>query len=458
MSSFDDSFSTFIDHYILLLAARFRAPIHTWVPNCTSSHGKPSTVDAASMSWAMVAKNVQAMLVCSAAQTPSERQQLKHVEVRFFTPQVCRERAMYLQWKLQKEAKKKEPAPTAKDKVSGTSAPPSSFDVTKDSLANDIRDLFEVVRQQLPSAVLETSSDDEASEEDSSSGDDAKPVDVDELWKSSKKGGHNSGDKVSALHLQAKNIMNVNVRSDEQVAKEREIASARDAMLTKVQAMQVEFFSKFKRWIDVPLEMTSAVKAAGEEKEEEAAKGRSTSPFASPPTQQHSKKLPSLSQRSAPSTSSSRPTAPSEASEMIEALRQRFRSSASRAHRTSMPNEEEQEEQGVYFRYRPSAGVGEKALGQGLPYPPFPGGDDLDLPPDSPYVLPYKPRQGPVAGEPNEVKLSALPGGGGPRGMGTAGPRVPIAGKNVFTVTKETPAPKLEGRRAERARIIEYED
>eukprot|EP00796_Vickermania_ingenoplastis_P004952 gene4953-3553_t len=251
MSSFDDSFSTFVDHYILLLAARYKAPIHTWTGR--SATQMPFSADPASDAWALVAKSVQEVMTSARTQTPAERQQLKHVDVGFFTPRVCRERAMYLQWKIHK-AEASRPTKAKKGGGGGAEAEappeqgPSSFDVTKHSLKNDVTALFDAVRRNLPSAAVDASS---------SSGEDADGdvaiVDVDAC-----RGKRAKSDEVSAFHLQASTIVKVAMRSDEEVRRDADMAKARDALLTRIQEMQTEFFTQHRRWVDVPVELLDA--------------------------------------------------------------------------------------------------------------------------------------------------------------------------------------------------------
>lgn len=235
MASLDDaSFSSFIDHYILLLSARFNAPIHTWTGRITTRANAAD--DPSFAAWRLVSRSVQDVLSSTGTQTPQEREQLKHIDPGMFTPQVCRERAMYLQWKIQKTAadrkQRRDPgALEAKKKAAsspGTAAnKPSTFDVTKQT--SEISDLLKAVRNQLPSVAVDSSSDDD--------GDDG---------------------EVEAFFLQSSNIVNVPMRTDDQVQRDLEVSTARDAMLAKIQDMQAEFFEKHRRWVDVPANVLDA--------------------------------------------------------------------------------------------------------------------------------------------------------------------------------------------------------
>lgn len=337
----NDSFSDFIDHFILVLAARFRAPLYTW--DGVTLGGKE-----ASLAWNYVSRNVQLLLSTRACLTPAERQEVQHVDPLYFTPSVCRERVMYLQWKLKEERKAKklleasvnasQPAPTLSTSTAAGQAPPapSTFDITKDSLTDTVTNIYDSVRQLLPSSLLDPSEDDEEEEEQntharedhlgneaplpsslSSSStlpkpaphvggtgtdrdrkeeeEDVVPNDVDAIRRGAKQffrpptfqppsppcaeargdakplstdGAVQEDEKKSvepekntrkpkdegltSFQLEASHIVRVPMRSDAQVQREKEVALARDAMLTKMQDMQTAFFQQFRRWVDLP--------------------------------------------------------------------------------------------------------------------------------------------------------------------------------------------------------------
>lgn len=173
----EDSYSDFLDHFILLLAARFHAPLHTW-----DGVRHPLLGSDATVAWQLVSRNVQLLLSAQACQTSAEKQELKHVEPHFFTPRVCRERAMYLKWKIQKQKERRRKNRAGKQECDASDSPMlrsalsdpsrtvgghSSFDITKDSLTEKVTSLYDAVRQHLPSSLLEDSeSDDDADEEE----------------------------------------------------------------------------------------------------------------------------------------------------------------------------------------------------------------------------------------------------------------------------------------------------
>lgn len=476
MTSFDDTFSGFLDHYILLLAARFKAPIHTWNGRTTSG----LIDDPASTAWTMVSRCVQEVMNASSTQTPSERQQLKHVDVALFTPQVCRERAMYLQWRIQKEERaRKESKKTRKSKKGGeeeANGGPSSFDVTKDSLSNDVMSLFDAVRRNLPSALLERDSGSD-SDSDTDEDNNLDVVDVDLARKrvaaAAKKGG-----EVSAFYLQAGTIVDVPMRSDEQVKQDREMAKARDAMLSKVQDMQTDFFNKYRRWVDVPADLMDAPpvmtmpigRADGPEPRPVPPLNAghplhhhtsSSLPSASVGRTTHSHPPPPHSQVETPTTppsgfgsAATATTMPSDASEMLQELKRRM--NVDRPSRPSAMTDE-----GIEAMYANSA-----------PPPPMdvhlPGGPFSSSRPDSTLTGKTTMPPSTSSSSPTASPPQALRGSGAAvsrfGGQPSASAPVPHSGtasstsSNVHKVTKETAAPTVAGRRAGRLQVLEYDD
>lgn len=270
--TFDGSFSSFLDHLILLLAARFKAPLDDVdaVSNEESAEHDHSQEEAPqyAAAWELVAGNVRAVL--AAPHTKDERAQLIHVDPLSFTPNVCRERALYLQWRLQRAhhaqtaARKanasrraahgkadatvhpscEEPAVDTTSGKKENDVGPSLFDVTQDSIKDTVSAIFDAVRRSLPSTLLDDVN--EGTDSDSE----------DEGHDGAAQRSEENPKSASGVHTGATTtIHDVFVRREDEAQKDLSLAKAREAFLTKVQAMQAEFFAEHHRWIDVPVEM-----------------------------------------------------------------------------------------------------------------------------------------------------------------------------------------------------------
>ncbi|RNF05319.1 uncharacterized protein Tco025E_07795 [Trypanosoma conorhini] len=241
MTAFSQGFNSFIDNYILLLAARFNAPL-----------------DAASLSegdhddpWEKVSRCVRDVLFHPL--TEAEKREVAHVDVSLFDAQACRGRALYFQWRLQEDAaaaataRKADAAPGAplqstKEMNGGGSVhavAPAPFDITKDSLRDEVERIYTTVRMNLPSTFALPSSADGAA---SNHGED---------------GGSGEGDAGEGEE-EVLDAVDFPLRTEDEVQRDLAIAEARDALLTKVQQMQAEFYAQHRRWVDVPLDMDLA--------------------------------------------------------------------------------------------------------------------------------------------------------------------------------------------------------
>ncbi|RNF05846.1 hypothetical protein TraAM80_04313 [Trypanosoma rangeli] len=248
MTTFSQGFSSFIDNYILLLAARFNAPL-----------------DAASISgcehdesWEKVSHCVRDVLLHP--KTEAEKREVAHLDASLFDAQACRGHALYFQWRLQEEAA------TAATTIRGSAPPserlqstkkiarghsshavaPSSFDITKDSLRDEVERIYTTVRMNLPSTLnLPLPSNEAATNCCDDDDGDVRLADDGE-------GDEEEGnDEVLAA-------VDFALRTKEEVDRDLTIAEARDVLLTKVQQMQAEFFAQHRRWVDVPLDMVLA--------------------------------------------------------------------------------------------------------------------------------------------------------------------------------------------------------
>ncbi|CAD2214160.1 hypothetical protein, conserved [Angomonas deanei] len=112
-----ESFSVFIDHYILLSMARYDV----------------SAEDDDVEKWNTVSESVQYML--RGPCTAKERSEVGHVDAHHFSGKVCRQRALFLLWK-------KEERPSE-----------GSFDITRHSIKSNVEKLFDTVRHSLPTTM-----------------------------------------------------------------------------------------------------------------------------------------------------------------------------------------------------------------------------------------------------------------------------------------------------------------
>ncbi|KEG11653.1 hypothetical protein DQ04_02401070 [Trypanosoma grayi] len=248
MPAFEHNFSTFIDHYILLLAARFDAPLDA-AALCCGDDAEP---------WEQVAMCVRDMLARPV--TAAEKREVAHVDASFFDAGVCRGRALYFKWRLQEEAaaatavasphtsakastgaqKVKNGASAATTAaVSAVATVPSNFDITRQSLANEVQEIYAAVRASLPSTLGLQQHGDTCGNDDTNEADE------------------DDNDVVDTVDFA--------FRTEEEEERDRVVADARDAFLTKIQTMQTEFFLKHKRWVDVPFDIADDASAAREE-------------------------------------------------------------------------------------------------------------------------------------------------------------------------------------------------
>jgi hypothetical protein len=183
----------FMDNYIVILAGRYGAPI-----DCDSFSVENATA------WGLVARAVQTAL--QHPLTDSERQQLKYVDPLNFTAEVCHHRAAYLLWKARRAA------------ADAKGNQPSGFKVTQHSIADEIALIYQNARASLPSIAL---------------GDDEEDDD----------------DVVEPLHIMPQ-------KTAQEIARDQQLAEAEDELMRKVQELQVDFFGKHRKWVEVPLSIT----------------------------------------------------------------------------------------------------------------------------------------------------------------------------------------------------------
>lgn len=241
MSTEADSFSAYLDHLILLLAARFHAPLELSVDELLPSAAQsPATAQSP---WELVAKAVQQAL-CT-PQTPQERRSVRQLDPHHFTAAVCRERTGYLQWKLQ-ETRRHRRAARATESHPAVATPPNAsgpgaaaapavkeqpYDVTRDSLHNDVLTLYALVRQSLPSTLGGADSDSDADDDVAGA---APPP------------------SAAAAESIFSGVQDVHVRTPAECERDAQVARARDEFLSQVQALQSVYYDKYRRWMDVP--------------------------------------------------------------------------------------------------------------------------------------------------------------------------------------------------------------
>lgn len=222
MPAFVQGPDSFIDNYILLLAARFNAPLDA----ATSFDRRRAA------SWENVALCVRRALAHPL--TDDERREVAHVDASLFSADVCRWRALYVQWRSR-----------------GQIAAPSTFDVTRDSLRDEVQGIYAAVKANLPTTLgsrfagngggnLGGKNKNGKSSAEEFIDDDSNHSDEDDGVIMNAVGFDFSGEK------------------EEEKQRNRVIAKARDEFLTKVQAMQVEFFAQHRRWVDVPFDMITS--------------------------------------------------------------------------------------------------------------------------------------------------------------------------------------------------------
>ncbi|CAJ1993441.1 hypothetical protein conserved [Leishmania donovani] len=240
-----DSFSTYIDHLILLLAARFHAPLDVSVEELLPSSLNLSA--EAQCPWELVACSVQQAL--RTPQTAQERLLMRHLDVHHFSASVCRERARYMQWKLQECRRRRgekqqlvqsAAVPSAARTNTSSTAAANAIaagqpcDVTCTSLHNDACSLYKLVRQSLPCTLGGTESDDDDNEDAQAPTASVKSVAF--------------ASEPSAFER----VHEVFMRTPSEQERDELVARARDEFLSQVQALQSAYYDKYHRWMDVP--------------------------------------------------------------------------------------------------------------------------------------------------------------------------------------------------------------
>lgn len=202
MLASDRGIGPFVDNYIVVLAARYGAQV--------TSQPFPRADATQREAWNQVSKGVCAALMHRGAFDSSERQELMHIDPLSFSPEVCHHRASYILWRSRREATGD--ARAIKQK-------PSRFDVTRDSLSAEIHEIYESARSRLP--TIDRDDDDEADE-----------------------------GVVEPIHIYAS-------KTADELARDQRIAEAEDELMRKIQELQVEFFGKHRKWVEVPLPTAS---------------------------------------------------------------------------------------------------------------------------------------------------------------------------------------------------------
>ncbi|KAG5489953.1 hypothetical protein JKF63_00071 [Porcisia hertigi] len=243
MSTDSDSFSTYIDHLILILAARFHAPLEVSAEELLSTGVNLSA--EAQCSWELVAQAVQQAL--RAPQTPEERIFVRQVDTHHFSASVCRERARYVQWQLQesrrcrraKRSLSRLPTETSaalantKSASSATARAAGEPDsVTPNSLPKGIGAIYALVRKSLPSTLGDSGSDD------------------DEDAQTPAPAVLSVAPATEPLSLAG--VRDVFLRTPAEQERDELVARARDEFLTRVQELQSVYYDKYHRWMDVP--------------------------------------------------------------------------------------------------------------------------------------------------------------------------------------------------------------
>lgn len=191
--------SGFIDNLIVMNAARYG--LDTATPT-------KSQVDDVEERWENVARCVQQTLE---SLSEDERNCLRNVDVTMFSPAICRHRAAYALWRMQKE--RNAPAALRPQLPQCEGPAPSGHNVLQHSIHDEIERMMQQVRTQLPTIPTE---DDENAE------------------------------PLPAVIAQAP--------TEEELRRSAEMGEAEDALLQQVQQLQLEFYNKFKRWVDVPMD------------------------------------------------------------------------------------------------------------------------------------------------------------------------------------------------------------
>lgn len=209
--------ASFVDNYILILTARFGAPL-------SGDDGGEHPA------WSLVSEAVQAAL--AGPRTDAERRQLANVDLGVYSPRVCRGRALYLkQNEAQCHSEAAAPVTAPVGNSSGAARRldgESSFDITHDSLRGDVSLIYAAVRRQLPSAALDAADD-------------------------SGGGGETEVERDAGL-----SVFDVFVPTPEEQRRDAALAGARDEFLSQVQRLQAAFFEKHRRWVDVPADLLDA--------------------------------------------------------------------------------------------------------------------------------------------------------------------------------------------------------
>ncbi|SCU70706.1 uncharacterized protein TEOVI_000228000 [Trypanosoma equiperdum] len=241
MQHINHRFSYFIDNYILLLAERFGIPLSTEAPSERSGGDDVDDIDGSGLAkWEQVAECVREAL--SRPKTAEERQALLHVDVSMLDAKVCRGRLQYLIWQAERSVEG-----GVGERIKGKESPSFSvFNITRDSLRDKIQGIYASVRDRLPSTIAPRrnhngNSTGPAVQSGSQGDKDVMDYDSD--------GDGSEG----SLH-----VVDVVLPTEAEARRNRVVAEARDDLLSKIQKMQLDFFEKHRRWVDVPFDFDTA--------------------------------------------------------------------------------------------------------------------------------------------------------------------------------------------------------
>lgn len=173
---------------------------------------------------------------------------MRHLDVHHFSASMCRERARYMQWKLQecrrrrgdKQQLLQSPAVPSAARATASSTDATSAaaavqprDVKCTSLHNDVSSIYKLVRQSLPCTLGDSESDDDDEDAQAPTGSVQSVA---------------SASETSAFER----VHEVFMRTPAEQERDELVARARDEFLSQVQALQSVYYDKYHRWMDVP--------------------------------------------------------------------------------------------------------------------------------------------------------------------------------------------------------------
>lgn len=225
--------SDFIDSYIVLVASRLGADPDADLVSKQS--------DVSVQTWSNVAVTTQHMLrgppMCS-----KDRQAVKWVDTDRFTAKICQQRVRYVLWRAAKQRAERKltlAAVAQHDEVEVGGAPPpppSDFSILTHSMRQQVDAIMAEARARLPTTK---GADDGASSKSEST--DA-----------------SGGSAVRIVQPPAHMLMD-----EAELRVRREMGEAEDDMLQQIQVLQQNFFTKYRKWVEVPLVEVSKLHTDG---------------------------------------------------------------------------------------------------------------------------------------------------------------------------------------------------